>query len=292
MGVYTLWVIPTGHRQRRLAGAGGLLGLALVIVVAVLAWNSLAERPNGISMGPAALLAVLVLPTFATVSLEFLLVARVLGVIVPLRQAGRVTVIATAANFLPLPGSALTRMYVLRREGVGSGPAAQALMATAGLWLGVSFVATGIGIAVGHPLPALALVAAGIGGGSIAMVWLTRLGASRRHLLGLTLVEVVLTMTGILRVWLAFAALSLDGSLRDAAALTAASPASAAIGIVPAGLGVRESFAAALGSLSGSGAAAAGLAATFDRAMGLLILIPLAIALSRGGDKIRAEETT
>ena len=268
-------MLPTGRPRPATAGLGLAVGFGLLVLVAVLAWTSLDDPPDGISTLPTAALVLLVIPTFVIVTAEFRIVAAILGVEVPVVSAARVTVIGTAANVLPLPGAALTRAFVLTRRGASTAAATQALIATAGLWLGLGFAATALGLASPRPGLAAACGAMGLGGVTIAAVMLRRLGAGLRQLGALTAVEVALTLSGAVRMWLAFNALSIDGSFVEVAALTVASPASSAVGIVPAGLGIREAFAAGLGSLSGVGAAASGLATSFDRAIGLLVLVPI-----------------
>ena len=58
----------------------------------------------------------------------------------------------------------------------------------------------------------------------------------------------------------------------------AAVPLATAVGLVPAGLGVREAVAVGLGVLTGLGGATAGVAAGIDRIVGMVMLLPAWVA--------------
>lgn len=62
------------------------------------------------------------------------------------------------------------------------------------------------------------------------------------------------------------------------------------MGIVPGGLGIRESLAAALGAISGLGGAEAAVIAVVDRAVGLAILVPAYVVIVVFG--FRSEKET
>ncbi len=255
---------------------GFVTGFCLLIGVARFGFRS-AELDSG-SFVPSwlILLTMLALFTLFTIAAEFRILARIAGVAISKRTAFGVSVIGTAANLLPVPGSAITRFIVLQRAGAAKAAITAALLGAALAWLGVAGLIAGAGLAGSSPLVAAAFVAgasASLGGG---LAILRQLDCFTRDLLLLVATELTLTLIGIARFLTVAAMLALPGTLQETAALAAAGPASAAVGFVPAGLGVRESLAAALGALSGLGAAEAAVIAVVDRAIGLGILVPAA----------------
>jgi len=255
--------------------AGFVLGVSILGVVAALGWRSLEEPPDGLLIAPLAVLLSTAMLSLGIVTMEFRLVARALDVDVGWPRGLNVTILGTAANLLPLPGAALTRIVVLRKLGAKGSDAVKALTATAGVWLGAALLVAGASITAARPWAGILLVVAGAFALGTGATILRRVGSSNAITVGLLGTEVALISTGILRLWLALRVVNLDGTLLEVAGLSAAAPASAAVGFMPGGIGIRESLAAALGSLSGLGAAEAAIGATIDRAAGLIMLVPL-----------------
>jgi hypothetical protein len=194
-----------------------------------------------------------------------------------------VTVLGTIANLLPLPGAALTRLVVLRRGGATAGDSARALLAVSGVWLGVAFLFAGVGLGASRAWLGLVAVAVGVAALTVGGVMLTRLGAARNTILAVVGLEALLTVVGIARLWLALRAIDVDASILDTTSLAVSAPAAAAVGFIPGGLGVREGVAAGLGALSDLGAAEAGVATTIDRAVGMIVLVPVYALTARFG---------
>ncbi len=254
------------------------LGVVSVVAITVIAWNSIEPSPGQLDIGPLLLLGLVVLVSYAVVSLEFQLVGRALDINIDRPTAIVTTTIATAANMLPLPGAVITRIVVLKKGGAGSVAAVRVLAAVGGLWLGVSMTAAGLGLASIRGLAALGLVAVGVAAATVGALILHRFGADNRTVAALIATEATMTALGALRFWLALRGLGIDGSVSEVVSVGIAAPLSTAVGLVPAGLGVKEGIAVVLGSLSGLGGAEAGVAAALDRGVGLLVLAPTALA--------------
>ncbi len=215
--------------------------------------------------------------TYAAVSVEFHLVGRALGLRIDPATTVITTTIATAANMLPLPGAVITRLVVLKKAGASSVAAVRVLAAVGGLWIGVSMFAAGLGLAPVRGLVSLGLTLVGIAAIVISGAILRRFDAPNNTIIALVVTEASMTALGALRFWLALRGLGIAGSISEVVSVGVAAPLSAAVGIVPAGLGVKEGIAVVLGSLSGLGGAEAGVAAALDRAVGLVVLAPTAL---------------
>ncbi len=285
--VIVVALLAAGSDRRRLLRVAALgLGVISVIVITAVGWNSLEPRPDQLEVSPLLALCGLVLVSYLVVGLEFHLAGRALGLRIDSPTALITTTIATAANLLPIPGAVITRTIVLRRGGATTGAAVRVLALIGGLWLGVSFVAAGFGLMGTRGWISAGFVAVGLGGLAVSSTLLSRQGASSRTVTGLLAAETTMIGLGALRLWLALEGLGISADLGEVVSVGVAAPLSAAVGFVPAGLGVREAIAVALGALSGLGGAEAGVAAALDRSLGLAVLGPtvgIALLLRRRG---------
>lgn len=255
-------------------------GLGLLVAVGWYGFSTVDLEGRSVAPGAFIVLAGLAIATLGIVSTEFRLLARITGVDIGKRNALDVTVIGTIANLLPLPGSAITRFVVLQRAGAPSARITRVLLGGAVLWLGIAGVVAAIGMLVANAEAGFTLAAGGVLATGAGLTMLARSGATRTDQVKLATVEIGLTMLGLARFVLAAAVIELEAPIREVAALAAAGPTSAAVGFVPAGIGVRESLAAGLGSLSGLGAATAATIAVIDRAVGLTMLIPVYLVVN------------
>lgn len=258
---------------------GLVAGLVFLLVMVVYGFGAVEIDRESFVPGWLALLVGLAATTLCIIMLEFRVLARITGVSVSAKQAFSVTVIGAAANLLPIPGSAITRYVVLQRSGVAASVITTTLLGGALMWLGVAAGFAALGLTAGSTVIGALFGLGAIGVFGVGTFMLRRAGGSGRDTTLLALTELGITVVGIARFLTAAAMLSLPGSLRETVALAAAGPASAAVGIVPAGLGIRESLAAALGAISGLGGAEAAVIAVVDRAVGLAILVPAYVVI-------------
>ena len=272
-----------GFQSRGARIAAYIFGLALVTGVAAVGWQALDDQPDSLKLAPLLALALSVTITIRIVAAELQLIGHGLGVSVPSSQALRITVVGTVANLLPLPGAAVTRLIALSRLGASKRSITQALFGAAAIWLGAAFILAGIGIGANRGWLGIVGALIGVVGIVVGAVSLRRIGFDPSTVLTLIGLEVGLTSIGILRLWLALQTVDISSSLIEAGGLAVAAPASSAVGFMPGGLGVREALAAGLGSLSGVGAAEAGVAAVIDRGVGLIMLVPMFMFTARYG---------
>ncbi len=274
----TIALLAYGTGRRRLTRLALLgFGTATLAWIAVIGWRSIALSPSQLRITPLVVLSVVVLLSFGVVSTEFHLAGRALGINVAPATALMTTTVATAANMLPVPGAVIARVMVLKKGGASSFSSIRVLTAIGGLWFGVSMVTAGFGITPVRGWVGAAMVVVGVAATATGVLMLRHQGASPKTVVALIATEITMTALGALRFWLALRGLGIDGSIPQIVSVGVSAPLSAAVGLVPAGLGVKEAIAMVLGSLSGLGGATAGIAAALDRGVGLLVLAPVMV---------------
>lgn len=220
-------------------------------------------------------------------ALEYVISGRIVGSRVGLVEAFRVTVLAMAANLLPLPGSMMVRTSALHGLGSGARRAATATLVVALTWVGVTGLVAGV-----LSLSTVSLAFGGIvtaGGAALTAVALVLLRASleRGRRLGtataLLATEIAMVTLGAVRFWLVLLALGFPAGLSQAAALVVAGVAAAATGIFPGGLGLRELIAGGISPLVGLPAALGLLATAINRLVEYVVLLPVSLILSARG---------
>lgn len=232
----------------------------------IAAWVTL---PDGTSIHWVALLLLTAsIPlTSLTNAAEYVVIARVSGQRVGYSSALRVTLIATAANLLPLPGALAIRTQALRSKGVSYNRALAASGAAGGAWLGVTLAAVGLLAQVaGHGYWAAGLIGAAVACFTATAAILRRTNQNVWALLAsLLCVETFAVALDALRVALAFATLGTAVTLLQSVALTLPIVLASLIGIFPAGLGVREALAGLIGGLVALPLSASVAATALDR---------------------------
>nr|WP_271562666.1 lysylphosphatidylglycerol synthase domain-containing protein [Congregibacter sp.] len=268
---------------RRKAKGGKILVVVaalLLVIASVVSWRSL-----GISFGsiywPALLASAGLVPALIYLTaLEYQLIANVNRLTVPIRHAVIVTVVGSIANLLPIPGTSAVRIGdILRRDG-NPADAMRATLAAGLLWIGWALILAGFALTLADFSVSLLFLAVGIfflGASGILInkeslkLWLSRGSA----------IEVATILVAGGRLMLVFLALDLDAPVVGILVLVAANAIASMVGIVPGGLGLREAVAALLAPLVGIEPAAAVLAVTLARVLGLCLQAPIALVLGR-----------
>ena len=222
--------------------------------------------------------------TIATKTLEFLISGRVIGVRIGFVAGVKVSVLSSAANLLPIPGSVLVRVQALRQTGQPYGRATYTTAIMGIAWVGVAVLAAGAFL-IGFG--ATFLGTAGSFGG-VVMLAVALILASRRLESGVRMrltaailgVEILSVAIGGVRLYLVLLALGEQATLTAATLLTLAGVLASASGVLPGGLGLRELFATVLVPLAGVSGAVGFLASAVDRIVGLAVHAPLALLYS------------
>lgn len=260
--------------------------VSLFVAATWYAVDGLEVGPEDLRPGAALLLLGVGVPVLAVLNgEEFRAMAGLLGMRRPFTEGLRVSVLGTAANILPLPGAAILRMVILRRNGAAYRDATLALLLTAAAWGATTAVVAGALVA-GSGRTALGTVAAvggALGWTAVGLVARWRLGTGLLPVVRLIGVEVASVLVGALRFLLVLATVGEPVGFEQAAALTVAGVVAAATGIFPGGIGLREVLAGLIGPLVDLPARLAVLAAVGNRIAEYVVLAPTALLLSRSG---------
>lgn len=266
-----------------------LVAIGLFVGTAVIAYRAADLSSSDIDWAPLLLAGLVGVPAAtATNAAEYRLIASITGRRVGVLQSVRVSILASAANLLPIPGAVLVRVRALRQAGAGYGEALTATLIVGLYWVGTTACVVGaVYLFDDHLRPtAAALVAGGLliagaatgllragakGGASDARVPVLALGAVG--------VEIAAVAAVGLRFYLVTDALGFDASIASAAALALAPAVSSAVGFFPGGFGLREVLGAGIAAVVGLPAAAGALVMVADRLLGVIVTGLAALAM-------------
>jgi hypothetical protein len=284
---------PQRVRGALLVGAGIAVAVGVVLSIRALdiGWADLRLAP---------LLAALLLITPATILLngaELKVMATIVGrgdQRLGWRASLRATVVATAANLLPIPGGALVRIAAVRSVGVRTTSATAINLVGAGAWVAAGLLIAAVAGLTVAPWGAVGVAAGlGIAGVIVVLGMIHRLsdeGATWWSTGALFLVEGATAVVHGLRLWLVLLALGVEVSIRQGLALGAGAPLAAAAGVFPSGLGLAEALTAVIAPIVALPAAAGFAATALGRVVGLLGTAPLALAFGVEDLRRRARE--
>lgn len=224
-------------------------------------------------------------PAAITVNaMEFQLSGRAIGARIAFPRALGVSITATAANQLPVPGGALVRVQALRQAGHRYRHAVGSTMAIAFAWVAVALLLAGAVVtASGHPSSGALLAAAGIPPAifMLLIAWRAFPAGGRPRLIVKVLgVEVLSVLADALRLHMVLLGMNQDVGFATPLLIALAGVIAAVAGIFPSGLGMREALAAALVPLAGVSASIGFLAAAVSRVLGLTLLAPVTVAVA------------
>jgi hypothetical protein len=236
---------PTTRRLAFVAAA------VLFVCLAVFSFASLPDRSR-LTWWPAAILLATA-PLIAVVNAaEFRVMAAINLHPVGWPAALRLAVMSGVANLLPVPGGVLIRTEALHRRGSSYRRALVANAAAGFVWIGTAASATGVLLLFHESNPLTITVLLGLGVACIvtvgALLSRSHADGAGRLLTRLVVVEASTVAISAVRIYLSFAVIGLDVSAVQSVALTSAQILAAAIGFFPAGLGLRELIAGAIGS--------------------------------------------
>jgi uncharacterized membrane protein YbhN (UPF0104 family) len=270
----------TGAGRRSPALERAMLGAAMLLFVGatVLAARNLPNvhaEPNYFLL---VLVGVLGVPAATLVNAtEYVAAGQALGHRVGLLHAARVSTVATAANLLPIPGAVMVRARALRVLGSNYRKSLAVLggigviwLATTGVLAAAALVIAGYNVAIGLAF-GLGGVLAGAGGFALVRISVGRDDAMK-WFVRFVLIEIASVGVFAVRFTLVLEGFGFHASWSQTLTLTIATAAASAVGILPAGLGVRELLAAALAPLVNLKPAVALFAVSVDRVIGLVVL--------------------
>lgn len=284
---------PTSPRARRILV---LVAMAVFLAVSI---PSLGALQDGPALRPEILPLLILVTTPLTVlgnAAEYRAMGAINGHRISWRDASQLTILAAVANLLPLPGGVAVRTQALHRKGTSYRRALGANLAAGLAWIGCGALVVGLLLAFDpdHRLLALGLLAASLILIAVVGGLLRRAdpGGARRHLARLVAIEGGIVAISATRVWLAFAVLGIAARPTQAVVISGSVIVAAAVGIFPAGLGLREALAGAIAVAVDMSARQAVLATAADRVaaqLGLAVVAGCSALLLRGGPPVEEE---
>lgn len=277
------------HHRERLRAYG--LAVAFAIFIGGLAWaiSSVPDLVTRLRWTPLPALLLIGAP-LATVlnAVEIYVMSRIAGGPMKWRTAMEVTVYASAANMLPLPGGAMTRLAAMKAHGVSYRIGTSLTLLSFCVWGSLAFLYSAVALVlIGQARLSAGFALVGIASLLVSAVGFRQFGQWR--LLGLIgLMRVVSFPIEAVRLMLAMLAVGATLGFLQSSALVVSSFIGASVSIVPAGLGVREGVIALLSPVVDVDPAVGFLAATTGRVMWMLgLALTAAVILSfhqRTGD--------
>jgi len=259
--------LTAGIRHPRVRLVGMVLAAAIFCGGLLIAVRSLPWDTHSLNWGYFVLL--ILLGGASTLILNvasFYISANAVRSNISKKNAIRLVVLSSAANFLPLPGGILVRVTALKMAGSNY---RNAILITgyAGLfWLAVALLVVGIGLA--HLLAVHSYLLIAIVGtllGIFSFIGALEISRAKRLIYRLFNIALVTHLVASFRFWIAFAMVGVDASIVESAVVSGSGTAGSIVAIIPGGFGINEAAAALLTHLTGHLAASGFLAAAFNR---------------------------
>ena len=216
---------------------------------------------------------------------------------VSFRESLRISVLSTAANLLPLPGSAMVRADALRRKGTPLRGAMVSIVIIAILWVATGALLIGISVVVASGSSfGLALCLGGVVALAGTYLVMRRTATSsniNRLYIRILVIESAFIVLGSVRYFLVLRGMGHSPSLSQAAALMLSGMVATMTGIFPGGLGIREVMAGVISGLVNLSPAVGVVAASIMRLSDLAVMAPATFVLLHqgGGSALRSQAT-
>jgi uncharacterized membrane protein YbhN (UPF0104 family) len=276
---------PKNIKPKRSKKIKRMILLVASVLLSIGVYYSFSQNPDLIRRVDKDWLLVLALVgvpvTIVLNALEFYISARMIDAKVAFLKSIEVTVIGSAANMLPFPGSTMVRVAALKMSGANFKNSALVTLLIAFVWIGVSFIFSG-SVLVFYPNNYLGFIFSAVGGGTLifTMLFIHMMKIKWRYYLKLLLTKVSLVLVDAARILVCFWALDSMIDFSQASVFVISGVVGSAASIVPAGLGVREFVSAGVAPLVGISMSMGLLSATLNRLVGLVVLVPLAFLLT------------
>lgn len=259
-----------------------VVGLLVVVGVAW-SWQRLDLDYRTLGWAGMAASAALAVPAAMLSAAEFWLAQRLAGGRTTARESVRVSLLGSLGNLLPIPGGAIVRVEAMTASGAAPGVAVRMTGGIGLVWVGLTLFVSGLAVAtVGRTVPGLSATAAGF---AICIAGAVALGPRNGHRALLTgavfLLEGLVILLATWRILLVLSAIGTEASWTQSFGLAASGALAVSVGIVPAGLGVRELLASVLAPLVGLSAAAGFITAGLNQVLSLVGQGALALATIR-----------
>ena len=246
---------------------------------------SLSRQPTllrDIQVRPALLVIAIGVPaTVVLNAIEYMFMGSMVGVRIPFKSGLRISIVASAANMLPLPGATIVRVAGLKAAGGAMRASTSVVGIVALIWIGVAFAFCGLAVSVTHVDFGAAFLALGVSTLVFALIIGTRvMRIAPRVLLIVLMIKLSLVLVDTFRIYLCLLSLGVGASYLQSSGFAISSVAGSAVSIVPAGLGVREAVSAAVAPLVDLQPSIGFLAASLNRLLALIVVVPCGVYLA------------
>jgi hypothetical protein len=257
-----------------------IAGVAFVAMT-VIGFRHLPEAPEPVRWWLLVFFVVTTPIGVAFNAAEYQISARLVGHRVSIVAASRVAVLGSAFNLLPVPGAVMVRTQALKEAGHSYRRAIGTTGVTGAGYLGMGFAAAGIALVASRPGIALLFLAIAILFSALTFVGVR--AYVRERVSWYALIVLAIEMGSVLIKSAAFLivgrAVGYNVTMSQALVVNLSTVITAAIGILPGGLGLRELLAGLLSPLAGLQASVGLVIAAFSRVLGLVALAGMAAIL-------------
>lgn len=199
-----------------------------------------------------------------------------------LRDSVEITIIARAANMLPLPGGTIARVAALKSLGVSIRDGVSINLLLAFVWLGLSFIYSSVWMAtIIESIYTLIFLGIGVCILLPTVIYLLYMSGKPKYVLLVLGTKTLMLIVDSAKILLCFYALDISANFAQASALSVSGVLGSAVSIVPAGLGIREAVASILAKMVGLSLSAGFLAVALNRILSMSVILAVSFYLSR-----------
>lgn len=285
----TEWAMERRERLRTF----GLIGALIVFVVGlVLAVRATPELGSELKIAPLLLLILLSAPLGTVLNtIELHALSRIAGGPMSWRTSLELTVFTSAANLMPIPGGALTKLAGMKAHGVGYGVGSAMVVLSFMVWGALAFLYSGAALALLGAMPMAATFALA----GVALLTVSAFGFARFRswrMVGIVAgMRIVSFAVDAWRFQLALIAIGVSASYLQCSVFVVVAFIGSAVVIVPQGLGVSEAAGALIATFVGISAGYGFIATAIQRVVRLVGLALIAVGFILIGRKPQSAAT-
>ncbi len=199
-----------------------------------------------------------------------------------LRDSIEITIIARAANMLPLPGGTIARVAALKSLGVSVKDGIGINLLLAFLWLGLSLIYSGVWMwSIVKSDYTIYFMSLGIFVLLPTTIYLFHRSRDFKFIFLVVSTKTLSLIVDSAKIFLCFYALGITATFAQSSSLAVSGVLGSAVSIVPAGLGVREAVASLLASMVGLSLSSGFLAVALNRILSMTIILIFSFYLSK-----------
>ena len=257
-----------------------LASLVFITGIALSLWKN-PTILNNINYVAALKLFVILMPIHLIfMSFEIQTAARLAGKNLGFLDAAETTIMSTAANMFPIPGSAMVKIARFKALGISIKEGTLLTLFIAVIWMGGTLLLSGLYLTqMSIPWALYVSVTFILGGAGLTLFMLALLSKiyNFKCALMLIIIRLIIIVIYAFRLWLCFAALDISIGFAKSVILTLSDALGAIIIIVPSGLGISEIITSVIGMAIEIAPEESYLSATLNRLLGLSFMITLAL---------------